>query len=103
MSATRLKVKTPEGFSSYVTVPEGTRAIVKYPNRRLYDTQDSRYITMRDVAALVRDRIPVRIVEKKTGKDLTRDLLLLTLREVDSDRVPPLLPEENILQLLRAS
>ena len=52
------------------------RLIKKYPNRRLYDTQTSVYITLADVKQLVLDAEPFQVVDAKTHEDLTRSILL---------------------------
>jgi len=48
------------------------RVIKKYPNRRLYDTVESRYITLADVRRLVVERIDFVVVDKKNNADITR-------------------------------
>ena len=50
----------------------GTVVIKKYGNRRLYDTAASRYVNLDDIAGLVREGKEVRVVDAKTGQDLTR-------------------------------
>ena len=52
------------------------RVIKKYPNRRLYDTVESRYITLADVRKLVVERIEFVVVDKKSQEDITRCILL---------------------------
>ncbi|MDO4435007.1 MAG: polyhydroxyalkanoate synthesis regulator DNA-binding domain-containing protein [Cardiobacteriaceae bacterium] len=62
-----------------------SRLIKKYPNRRLYDTQESRYISNEYVRDLVRSGQDVRIVEASTGIDITRSVFLLLLAELDAN------------------
>jgi len=50
--------------------------IKKYPNRRLYDTSESRYITRADVQKMVIDQVDFVIVNKSTREDITRSILL---------------------------
>lgn len=57
------------------------RVIKKYPNRRLYDTEESRYITLADVKDLVVNDIAFVIIDKKTGDDITRSILLQVISE----------------------
>ncbi|MCY3751586.1 MAG: polyhydroxyalkanoate synthesis regulator DNA-binding domain-containing protein, partial [Gammaproteobacteria bacterium] len=52
------------------------RIIKKYPNRRLYDTEISRYITLEDVRKLVLNGIEFQVTDVKTEEDLTRSVLL---------------------------
>ena len=49
-----------------------TVLIKKYGNRRLYDTQASRYVNLDDIAAMIREGKPVQVVDAKTREDLTR-------------------------------
>ena len=58
------------------------RTIKKYPNRRLYDTVESRYITLADIRRLVIDRIDFVVMDKKTQEDITRFLRWM-VRQVD--------------------
>jgi polyhydroxyalkanoate synthesis repressor PhaR len=57
------------------------RLIKKYPNRRLYDTQLSRYITLEDVRRLIAGSTPVRVIEQRSGRDITRPVLLQVISE----------------------
>ena len=47
------------------------RTIRRYSNRKLYDTQDSHYVTLTDLAKLIRDGEEIQVTSKDTGKDLT--------------------------------
>lgn len=64
------------------------RLIKKYPNRRLYDTQTSTYITLADVKQLVLDHQEFQVVDAKTGDDLTRSILLQIILEEESAGMP---------------
>ncbi|MGZ9032026.1 MAG: polyhydroxyalkanoate synthesis regulator DNA-binding domain-containing protein, partial [Burkholderiaceae bacterium] len=57
------------------------RLIKKYPNRRLYDTQTSTYITLTDVKQLVVDQEEFQVLDAKSGDDLTRQILLQIILE----------------------
>jgi len=57
------------------------RVIKKYPNRRLYDTDESRYITLVDVRNLVTSKIDFVVIDKKSGDDITRSILLQVISE----------------------
>src|SRR5437899_6829298 len=76
--------------------------IKKYGNRRLYDTTGSRYVNLDDLAALVRAGKEVRVVDAKTGKDLTRVTLTQIITEDARDK-PTGLPLELLRQLVVAS
>ena len=58
-----------------------TRVIKKYPNRRLYDTAESRYITLADIRVLVTSRVPFSVIDKKSGDDITRTILLQVISD----------------------
>jgi polyhydroxyalkanoate synthesis repressor PhaR len=64
------------------------RLIKKYPNRRLYDTQTSTYITLADVKQLVLDHENFQVIDAKSGEDLTRPILLQIILEEESGGVP---------------
>lgn len=55
---------------------EGTMELVKYKNRKLYDRNESCYVTLTDVVAAVQKNTPVRVLENGTNKDITRDVLV---------------------------
>ena len=69
-------------------MPARTRLIKKYPNRRLYDTQTSTYITLADVKELVLAHEEFQVVDAKSGEDLTRPILLQIILEEESGGVP---------------
>jgi polyhydroxyalkanoate synthesis repressor PhaR len=56
-----------------LTAVEGiqTRTIRRYQNRKLYDTQASRYVTLEDIAEMIRTGVDIVVIDNKTGKDLT--------------------------------
>jgi len=66
----------------------GPRLIKKYPNRRLYDTQTSTYITLADVKQLVLQHEDFQVIDAKSGSDLTRSILLQIILEEESGGVP---------------
>jgi polyhydroxyalkanoate synthesis repressor PhaR len=76
--------------------------IKKYGNRRLYDTAGSRYVNLDDLAALVRAGKEVRVVDAKSGRDLTRVTLTQIITE-DAKGKPTGLPLELLRQLIVAS
>ena len=64
------------------------RLIKKYPNRRLYDTRNSAYITLADVKQMVLDAEQFQVVDAKTGQELTRSILLQIILEEESGGMP---------------
>jgi polyhydroxyalkanoate synthesis repressor PhaR len=77
-----------------------SRIIKKYPNRRLYDTYISKYVTLNDVLQLIIDREPVKVVDAKSKEDLTRSVLLQIILEQEEDG-EPLMSAEMLEQLIR--
>jgi polyhydroxyalkanoate synthesis repressor PhaR len=57
------------------------RVIKKYPNRRLYDTVESRYITLEDVRRLVLEGVAFGVIDKRSQQDITRPVLLQVIAE----------------------
>src|SRR5207247_1006931 len=76
------------------------RVLKKYPNRRLYDTMLSRYVTQEDVRRLVLERVVFRVVDARTGADLTRTVLLQIVTEQESHG-RPLLSPDVLTELIR--
>jgi len=76
--------------------------IKKYSNRRLYDTAGSRYVNLEDIAALIREGKELKVVDAKTGQDLTRVTLTQIITEDAKDK-PTGLPLELLRQLIIAS
>jgi polyhydroxyalkanoate synthesis repressor PhaR len=64
------------------------RVIKKYPNRRLYDTDTSTYITLAEVKQLVMDTEPFVVRDAKTNEDLTRSILLQIILEEEAGGAP---------------
>ena len=64
------------------------RTIRKYPNRRLYDTAESRYITLADIRRLVLERIDFVVVDRRTQEDITRSILLQVIAAQEDDGEP---------------
>lgn len=69
------------------------RIIKKYPNRRLYDTKYSHYITLHDVHDLVRNNVLFHVIDAKTGADLTRSTLLQIIYDQEEHNLPLITPE----------
>ena len=69
-------------------MPSTSRLIKKYPNRRLYDTQTSAYITLADVKQLVLESEDFKVLDAKSGEDLTRSILLQILLEEEAGGAP---------------
>jgi len=76
------------------------RLIKKYPNRRLYDTATSSYITLVDVKKLVLEQVAFRVIDDKTKEDLTRSILLQIILEEESGGVP-MFSSDMLSQIIR--
>jgi len=76
------------------------RIIKKYPNRRLYDTEISSYITVDDVRQLIVDGREFEVRDAKTGEDLTRSVLLQIISEREGDG-EPMLSTHLLSQIIR--
>src|ERR1051325_1970759 len=77
-----------------------SRVIKKYPNRRLYDTETSSYITLQDVKKLVLDHVEFRVEDAKTKEDLTRAILLQIILEEESAGAP-MFSSDMLSQIIR--
>jgi len=77
------------------------RIIKKYPNRRLYDTTESRYITLADIRKLVLERVDFVVIEKKTEQDITRSILLQVIAEQEHS-AEPVMSRDFLSQVIRS-
>ncbi len=76
------------------------RVIKKYPNRRLYDTSTSSYVALTDIKQLVMTQTPFRVLDAKSGEDLTRSILLQIILEHESEGAP-ILTEQVLANIIR--
>lgn len=81
-----------------MALPPPPLTVKKYPNRRLYDTEDSRYITMEELVQRIRTGRDVRVIDAKTDEDLTQATLVQLL--VETKRAY-LLPVPLLMQIVR--
>jgi len=84
MATTAAKGKTRKSRGEGATgasAKSGPRVIRKYPNRRLYDTVESRYVTLADIRRLVVERIDFVVLDRKSQQDITRSILLQVIAE----------------------
>jgi polyhydroxyalkanoate synthesis repressor PhaR len=79
---------------------DSTRIVKKYPNRRLYDTQTSSYITLSDVKQLVLANEAFKVVDAKSGEELTRSILLQIILEEESGGLP-MFSADMLAQIIR--
>lgn len=64
------------------------RVIKKYPNRRLYDTEKSAYITLVNVHELIRQGVAFKVVDAESGEDITRAILIQIIIEQENGDTP---------------
>lgn len=76
------------------------RIIKKYPNRRLYDTEKSQYVTLQEIRSLVLEEIPFVVIDKKSEEDITRSILLQIIFEQESE-TNPLFSNDNLERFIR--
>ncbi|CAM3545392.1 polyhydroxyalkanoate synthesis repressor PhaR [Halomonas lysinitropha] len=78
------------------------RVIRKYANRRLYDTEQSRYVTLEDLRGLILDEVPFRVEDAKSGEDLTRTILLsIIIEQEQADGDAQVFSNDLLAQFIR--
>ncbi len=77
------------------------RVIKKYPNRRLYDTVESRYITLADIRRLVIENVDFVVIDKKSQEDITRSILLQVIADQEHSG-EPLMSQDFLSQVIRS-
>ena len=84
------------------TRDDGVRIIKKYPNRRLYDTAISSYITLDDVRQLVVDCESFQVIESKSNEDITRSILMQIINEQEEAGEKPMFTNDFLQQIIRS-
>ena len=77
------------------------REFKKYPNRRLYDIEESKYVTVEDIRKIILEGESISVVDSKTEKDLTRSVLLQIISEQEGEGHEPILTNRVLEQLIR--
>ena len=90
-----------ESADETAAAPVSVRVIKKYPNRRLYDTEESQYITLADVRKLVIEGVEFQVLDQQTQADITNSILLQVIAEQESAG-DPLLSRELLTHLIRS-
>jgi polyhydroxyalkanoate synthesis repressor PhaR len=80
----------------------GTRVVKRYANRKLYDTEEKRYVTLEQVAQLIRDGAEIKVVDNESGEDLTSVTLSQILVEQEKKREGGL-PKTFLTELVKSS
>jgi polyhydroxyalkanoate synthesis repressor PhaR len=82
--------------------PDDVTIVKKYANRRLYDTGRSSYVTLEDLAEMIREGIEFKVVDAKTNKDLTQSVLTQIIVEQEAkEDGPNLLPQEFLKEIIK--
>jgi len=99
----RRSMKSPSGSRKSENDSSRPKLVIKkYSDRRLYDSSTSRYVKLDDVARMVRDGVEVKVVDARSGKDLTYvTLTQIILEDAREQQIP--LPLQFLQQLVRAS
>ena len=84
-----------------MTSPSRVRTVKKYPNRRLYDTIESRYITLADIRELVVGNIPFSVIDQRTHTDITKCILLQVICDLEQNG-DAILSTEFLSQVIRS-
>jgi len=92
---------SPEPVPAPATAPAAPLLIKRYASRRLYNTETSDYITLEEIARVIREGREVRIVDLRSGDDLTRQYLLQIIAEHES-RGENVLPVDLLTDLVRS-
>ncbi|MBX3623795.1 MAG: polyhydroxyalkanoate synthesis repressor PhaR [Rhizobacter sp.] len=92
--------RRPSASDDGSTEGNSQRVLKKYPNRRLYDTQTSSYITLADVKKMVLEGQDFVVRDAKTGDDLTRSILLQIILEEETGGVP-MFSSQMLAQIIR--
>lgn len=77
------------------------REFKKYPNRRLYDIEESRYVTVEDIRKIILTGETIKVTDSKSDKDLTRTVLLQIISEQEGEGHEPILTNRALEQLIR--
>lgn len=75
--------------------------IKKYPNRRLYDTSQSKYINLEHIKTLINERVEFEIVDSKTTEVITKSILLQIISDSETNQAQSLLTDKLLQQLIR--
>lgn len=76
------------------------RIIKKYPNRRLYDTEESCYIKLLAIKDMIEAGIKIKVIDSNTEEEITRSILLQIILEQESNK-EPLFTTDNLLNFIR--
>ena len=90
----------PDGPGAPASSEKPRRVIKRYSNRKLYDTQDSHYVTLQQIAGLIRNGDEIRVIDKTTQQDLTAATMAQIIFE--EEKRGPRLPVEGLRRIIRS-
>ena len=76
------------------------RIIKKYPNRRLYDTELSKYVALVDLRKLIHDGVDIKVIDSQSGEDLTRNILIQIITEQEGGN-EALFSTDMLMEIIR--
>jgi len=77
------------------------RLLKKYPNRRIYDPETSSFVALAEIREMIIERQSIQVVHSKTGKDLTRSVLMQIITEMEAEGHESLLTNRVLEELIR--
>jgi polyhydroxyalkanoate synthesis repressor PhaR len=77
------------------------RVLKKYPNRRIYDTESSKFVALAEIRQMITDRESIQVLHSKTGEDLTRSVLMQVITEMEQEGHQSLLTNRVLQELIR--
>jgi polyhydroxyalkanoate synthesis repressor PhaR len=77
------------------------KLLKKYTNRRIYDTEASQFVKLSEIRQMVLERVAFQVVDEKSGKDLTRGVLMQIITELESEGHESLLTNRILEELIR--
>jgi polyhydroxyalkanoate synthesis repressor PhaR len=95
-----LHVRVDAPFGTRQNDAMTVRTIKRYSNRKLYDTTDSRYVTLQQIAGLIRNGDEIRVIDKTTQQDLTAATMAQIIFE--EEKRGPRLPVEGLRRIIRS-
>jgi len=95
-----MPTQNPDKRTDKKTDSSGAVIIKKYANRRLYNTNESKYITLETLAHMIHDDVEFRVVDAKTDKDITQSVLIQIIADME-EKKESLMPVSFLRQLIR--
>ena len=77
------------------------KELKKYANRKIYDPEERCYVTIRDICTMVKSRMQVKVIDAKTGKDITRSILLQVLNDLEAESGATVLTDYVLENMIR--